>query len=414
MSFKIKVISIVLLFLVNIVTLQAQLINSVNADSIALGKLKNMPDIEIGKGISFMPKDSLYKLNLRFRMQNLAAMLSNTEGELYNEFKVKRLRLRMEGFAFSPKLNYVIQLGFSGDDNEGLPGVANLVRDAIIYYIPDRQWSFGFGQSKILANRARINSSSALQFADRSIVNSIFNLDRDFGFYGSYNSKIAGSFDAVLKASITSGEGRNFRSSPNLGFAYTGRIELFPLGRFKKLGDIIEGDFEREEDPKLMLAAAYSFNHKAVRDRGQRGALLQNGETRDIRSLFLDLVFKYNGFAFYTDYMKRMVDDPLVFVSEEAFFDQYIYAGEGVNLQTSYIFKSNWEIALRYSKIAPVETVRNINGYHNESQYTIGITKYLISHALKIQLDHSLDQKESLDGVTKYGWMSRFQIELGI
>jgi len=385
-----------------------------NEDSIALVKLRNMPDIEVGKGVSFMPKDSLFRLNLRFRMQNTAAVMKDENDLLSSELKVKRLRLRFEGFAFSPKLNYVIQLGFSGYDNEGLSGTANLVRDAVIYYVPDNRWSFGFGQAKIPANRARVNSSSALQFADRSITNSTFNLDRDFGFFGTFNTQLFRSFDAVIKTSITSGEGRNYKSSPNLGFAYTGRLELFPLGRFKKLGDIIEGDYEREESPKLMLAAAYSMNHKAIRESGQRGTLLQMDQTRDIQSLFFDLVFKYNGFAFYTDYMKRMVKDPVVIEDLPFLLDQYIYAGQGYNLQGSYIFRNNWEIALRYSAIIPLETIRNLNGFNNESQYTIGITKYLISHALKIQLDHSLDQKERIDGNILYGWMTRFQIELGI
>jgi len=408
-----KVLLIFIFFTVYSPILKAQrLLN--NEDSIALVKLRNMPDIEVGKGVSFMPKDSLFRLNLRFRMQNTAAVMKDENDLLSSELKVKRLRLRFEGFAFSPKLNYVIQLGFSGYDNEGLSGTANLVRDAVIYYVPDNRWSFGFGQAKIPANRARVNSSSALQFADRSITNSTFNLDRDFGFFGTFNTQLFRSFDAVIKTSITSGEGRNYKSSPNLGFAYTGRLELFPLGRFKKLGDIIEGDYEREESPKLMLAAAYSMNHKAIRESGQRGTLLQMDQTRDIQSLFFDLVFKYNGFAFYTDYMKRMVKDPVVIEDLPFLLDQYIYAGQGYNLQGSYIFRNNWEIALRYSAIIPLETIRNLNGFNNESQYTIGITKYLISHALKIQLDHSLDQKERIDGNILYGWMTRFQIELGI
>lgn len=408
-----KILSIFILLAISLPDLKAQQPMS-SEDSIALVKLRNMPDIEVGKGVSFMPKDSLFRLNMRFRMQNTASVMKDEDGQFFNEFSVKRLRLRFEGFAFSPKLNYVIQLGFSGYDNEGLSGTANLVRDAVIYYVPDNRWSFGFGQAKIPANRARVNSSSALQFADRSITNSTFNLDRDFGFFGTYNTHLFSSFDAVIKTSITSGEGRNFKSSPNLGFAYTGRLELFPLGRFKKLGDIIEGDYEREESPRLMLAAAYSMNHKAIRDRGQRGTLLQNGLTRDIQSLFFDLVFKYNGFAFYTDYMKRMVKEPVVFEDVPFFFNQYIYVGQGLNLQSSYIFRNNWEIAVRWSFTEPTEMIKSMNGFNRETQYTIGLTKYLIGHALKVQLDHSLDQKETSEGSFQYGWMTRFQVELGI
>lgn len=107
----------------------------------------------------------------------------------------------------------------------------NIVRDAIVYYFPSEVWNIGFGQTKIKANRSRINSSSALQFVDRSVVNSHFNLDRDFGFFGEYNPLRGDGFNLAAKASVTLGEGRNWGISSNGGFAYTGRVELYPLGR---------------------------------------------------------------------------------------------------------------------------------------------------------------------------------------
>ncbi len=383
-------------------------------DSIAVERLRNFPNIEVGKGVSFMPLDSLYKLNLRFRMQNKASFRFSDESEVSSELMVRRLRLRFEGFVYSPKLAYVIQLGFSGADNSGLSGVGNMIRDAIIYYMPTDRWSFGFGQTKIPGNRARLNSSSALQFVDRSITNSTFNLDRDFGLFATYNNRMAGTFEYVAKAAVTSGEGRNFQLSPNAGLAYTTRLELFPLGRFKSLGDVFEGDFEREESPKLMLAAAYSTNRQAIREAGQRGSLLQNNETRDINSLFIDFIFKYGGFAFYTDYMMRMVDDPLLFSDHEIFTDQYIFAGQGINLQSSFILKSNWEFATRYSQVRADKKVENVVDYKHEEQYTAGITKYVIGHSLKFQFDVSRHVRQLVTGSDKSFWMTRFQVELGI
>lgn len=414
MKITTKIHLVFIICVVSLFQVQAQQFLS-REDSLALVRARDFPNIDVGKGISFMPTDSLYRLNLRFRMQNLAAFQLDENNELTSELRVKRLRLRFEGFAFSPKLSYVIQLGFSGNDNDGLPGVANMISDAIIYYIADSRFNVGFGQAKLPGNRARVNSSSALQFADRSITNAVFNLDRDFGFFGTYNKNIFKSFDIVVKTAITSGEGRNFRMSPNSGLAYTGRMEFFPLGRFKKLGDVIEGDFEREPTPKFMIATAYSYNDQSVRERGQRGMVLQNNESRDIRSFFMDFIFKYNGFAFYIDYMNRTVDDPVVFYkSEQMFADQYIYAGQGMNVQTSYIFPSNWEIACRWSFIQPVDEIKILNGYNKETQYTIGVTKYLIGHSVKIQLDQSMDHRLLPDNSAKLGWMTRFQIELGI
>ena len=49
---------------------------------------------------------------------------------------MKRLRLRFDGYIFSPKLLYSIQLGFTPYDSKDLPnGNVNIVRDAMVYYM---------------------------------------------------------------------------------------------------------------------------------------------------------------------------------------------------------------------------------------------------------------------------------------
>lgn len=251
----------------------------ISADSLEdehelLERVRNMPNLEVGKGITFRPKSNWFSLTMRFRMQNMVGLSFDKDFTLTKtDAQVKRLRLRFDGYIYSPKLVYSVQLGFTSYDTEPLPnGNMNIVRDAIVYYVPSPKWNIGFGQTKIKANRARINSSSALQFVDRSIVNSEFNLDRDFGFFGEYNMRGGEGFNLSAKGSVTLGEGRNWGSSSNGGLAYTGRLELYPLGRFKSKGDVMEGDFEGEEQVKILVAGAYSYNHKASRLKGQRGA----------------------------------------------------------------------------------------------------------------------------------------------
>lgn len=376
-----------------------------------LEKLRNMPNIEVGKGITFQPKNKQYKMTMRFRMQNLLAMDFDDNFSLQEtQARVKRLRLRFDGYIFSPKLLYSIQLGFTPYDSKVLPnGNQNIVRDAMIYYMPNANWNIGFGQTKIKANRARVNSSSALQFVDRSIVNSEFNLDRDFGLFGEFYKPLIGDFNMAAKASITLGEGRNWSSSKQSGFAYTGRLELYPFGRFKSLGEVAEGDFERESNVKVMLAGAYSYNDKATRLQGQNGAIMPNGETRDLHAYFVDFILKYQGFAFYTDFMGRSTSQPLF--NNEA--SPCIYKGNGVNVQTSYLFPSNWEIALRNSTLLPAKEVQPIIGYKKHNQTTLAVTKYLIGHSLKIQADASYNTKQA--SVEPYNrWQLRFQVELGL
>ena len=105
-------------------------------------------------------------------------------------------------------------------------------------------------------------------------------------FFGEYHKPVIGDFHLSAKGSVTLGEGRNWATSENSGLAYTGRIELFPLGRFKSYGEIIEGDFEREQTVKMLLAGTYSYNHRALRVQGQNGARMPEGMKRSLSSYF--------------------------------------------------------------------------------------------------------------------------------
>ena len=136
---------------------------------------------------------------------------------------------------------------------------------------------------------------------------------------------------------------------------------------------------------------------------------MPNGETRNLHAYFVDFILKYQGFAFYTDFMGRSTSQPLF--NNEA--SPCIYKGNGVNVQTSYLFPSNWEIALRNSTLLPAKEVQPIVGYKNYNQTTLAVTKYLIGHSLKIQADASYNTKQA--SVEPYNrWQLRFQVELGL
>ena len=381
-------------------------------------RLLNLPNIEVGKGVTFRPKNNSYEMTLRFRMQNMVGLSFNRHmGLTSTDAQVKRLRLRFDGYIFSPKIVYSIQLGFSSYDTEMIPnGNMNLIRDAIVYYVPSPKWNIGFGQTKIKANRARVNSSSALQFVDRSIVNSEFGGDRDFGFFAEYNYGDFDSFALATKASVTLGEGRNFNTSDVDGFAYTGRLELYPFGRFHGNGELLEGDVYGEKSVKMMLAGAYTFNHNAKRVQGMKGSLLENG-TKNLGSYYVDFILKYRGFAFVADYMGRHTPQPVTDAPADgpAQSEAFIYTGSGLNIQTSYLFNQKWEIALRNSTMFPSAQARPLVGYKTWNQSTIGVTRYLIGHSLKFQVDLSYNYRSEVTLAPDYDrWMVRFQVELGL
>ena len=372
-------------------------------------QVRNMPFVEVGKGVSFTPKNKLFKMTIRFRMQNQLAMDFDDDFSLEEtQAQVKRLRLRLDGFLYSPKLLYCIQLGFTPYDTKVLPnGNNNFIRDAVVCYRPSDAWNIAFGQTTVKSSRENIKSSSAMQFSNASIVNSEFNPDRDFGFFGEYYKRLFGNFNVTANAAVTLGEGRNWVASKSKGFAYTGRVELFPLGRFKASGEVIEGDFLREQSVKLMLAGAFSYNDRTTRVHGQCGSQLPDGVMASMKQYYLDFVLKYRGFAFCADFMGRICDKPLYSG------DLFTYAGKGVNAQTSYIFRKNWEVALRNSTLLPDAKVRPMVGYTGFNQTTFAVTKYLIGHSLKVQADASYNHRtEALNAYNR--WQLRFVLEAGL
>lgn len=375
-------------------------------------KLSALPYYSYGKGLGITSPDSIFKLNIRFRMQNRFTYLNNDDEDNGYEAMIRRLRLRFDGYVGDPSIIYVIQLSFSPNDVGAIEDGDNLniIRDAIVFYRPDEHWNIGFGQTKLPGNRQRINSSGALQLTDRSINNSRFNIDRDFGLQVYYLNELEHKFSYNIKTAISTGEGRNWTKEPDTGLAFTGRLELFPFGAFKSNGTLFEGDLKREKTPKLMLSGVYHYNDDARRTRGTIGDDLF--EKRDIQSLFLDAIVKYNGWAFQTAYMNRTTDNAITINPDDASESRYVFAGSGFDTQLSYLFKSNYELVGRFSYQEPHKDIEMLTPQTN--QYSLGITKYIWEHALKLQAEITNSELNYFDSSKANDWYLRFQVEIGI
>lgn len=345
-----------------------------------------------GRGVGLVTNDSSFSLNFQFRMQNRATYNTISEDDFSAgtyEFRVRRLRMKFTGFAVDPRLTYYIQLSFArgdmdwrGPDESTVNVSPNVVRDAVIYYQLTPKVRLGFGQTKLPGNRQRVISSGDQQFTERSIVNASFNIDRDFGFFGQY---IGGYYN--LKGAVTSGEGRNATVSLG-GLAFTGRVELLPFGPFTNNGDDFEGDLEREKTPKMVLSGTYHYNDRAERQLGQTGNDIY--EFRSLVSMEADMLWKYNGWAWYTEYMNRSTSDPITVNANDMTLTRVVSAGQGFLTQLSYLFKNNFEFAGRYAQVRPNEALYTSVLYpsihvNQTQQYELGVTKYIRGHRVKIQ-----------------------------
>jgi len=370
-----------------------------------------MPYFTYGKGLGFTAPDSLFKLNIRFRMQNRLAITNLAFfDKAAIDARIRRLRLRLDGFVYTPKLTYVIQLGFSRADMNDGSGTTdpNIIRDAMIVYKFNHKFSIGFGQTKLPGNRQFVISSGDQQFVDRSITNAIFNIDRDFGIQFSFNNNIH-DFNYNLKGAVTTGEGPNALAS-GTGLAYTGRVEFLPLGVFTDGGDYFESDLAREPKPKISVGFTVTDDINAIRSGGESGPYLF--DNRDILSTMIDLLYKHNGWAFSSEFLRRNTDDPIT-QNEEGDI-RFVYKGHGENYQLSHLWKKNYELAVRYSHVTPNTDIQTL--VPDQKEYTIGASKYIKGHRLKLQTDASYLKSSWLQNTRSDtdSWQWRFQIELGI
>lgn len=388
-------------------------------------------DAPFGKGLyNVMAADSSWSMKFGLRFQSLyvgESILNDTLGITDNSsaFLIRRARLKFDGFAFSPKVKYKIELGLSNRDlgkaNTRNNWAPNMILDAVIKWNFYENFELWGGQTKLPGNRERVVSSANMQFVDRSMLNSMFNIDRDMGVQLRHSIKLGSNFYIKEAFAVSQGEGRNVVQDNLGGFQYTGRVEFLPLGKFQSKGDYVMGAIKREDKVKLAIGATYDFNHNAVKTRSNLGDYMTythldtntNVETSgyfqsNIKTLFIDMMMKYKGISFMAEYAKRDADNiiPEVIIGNDTLVSQNIVgAGTGLNLCLGYMFNNNWEVSGRYTSTTPAAIV----GGSMKQQYTLGISKYIVGHALKVQGDVSyLDVEGTADKTLMY----RLQFDL--
>ena len=368
---------------------------------------QEISDTKFGKGlINFTAKDSSFSVKFAPRIQFRSYTSWDYDGENFEgpeqAFLIRRARLKFDGWALTPKLKYKIELGLSNNDiggaNQFTGNSPRYILDAVLKWNFYENFELWAGQTKLPGNVERVISSGNLQFIDRSILNSRFNIDRDIGLQLHHKINIGDNMVLKEKFALSQGEGRNITVGNIGGLQYTGRIELLPFGEFEKKGDYSQSDLEREETPKLMLGAVYDFNDNAVKTRSNQGSfmILEDGtfyET-DISTIFFDAVFKYQGLSVMAEYANREAADPLAIRTGETNLPDFIVAeGNAFNIQGGYLFKNNYEIAARYSS----NDFNEITNLLDREEYTLGGSKYIVGHKLKVQADITYSRQDNIN-----------------
>jgi phosphate-selective porin OprO/OprP len=352
---------------------------------------------KFGKGLfNLVGQDSTWTMKVGLRAQLLGSSSWEENNGNETSFLTRRARLKFDGYAYSPKLKYKVELGLSNRDLSGASqytsNAPRYILDAVLQWNFYQNFELWFGQTKLPGNRERVISSGNLQQVDRSLLNSRFTIDRDFGFQLRHHFNLTETFIVKEIFSLAQGEGRNITTGNLGGHQYTGRIELLPFGNFASKGDYKGSDLKREKKPKLAIGLSYDYNNNAVKTRSNQGSYMTIDGADDayfetnINTVFLDAMFKYNGVSLMAEYSDRTASDAFAKNSDGSLTGDEVQVGKGLNLQMGYLFNNDIELSGRYTHI---ELDNNITGKNPESQYTLGLSKYIVGHKLKVQTDIS-------------------------
>jgi hypothetical protein len=280
-----------------------------------------------------------------------------------SSFNLRTARLYFMGHLFNPDLKYYVQLAGESNENAQAPGAVSML-DAFVMssHIP---WlNVQLGQYKVYFNRSQVNSTAAMQFANRALAMDAFTASglnrRDIGitimndeevypvnyYFGVFNGEgpLVNRFAQFSSEEATVGcpggqtggnpfpspagcpansrnLNANLRTSINQ-LMYTARLQWNILGR----SGYGEGDIAYSEAPQMVVGGGYAYNPglNTSTDNGFVGidlanlnlrrslALLGNGRILgqgvvDFSTWTLDYAFKYRGFSLQAEYWFRNV-----------------------------------------------------------------------------------------------------------
>ncbi len=332
----------------------------------------------IGEGLTVIAPKRRASLTVRARVQLRATGRAGGEPEGGVGFMVRRARLLLRGFLLSARWEYYIQLGFSNLDME--PDLRIPLRDAYVTWLGLRDLNVRFGQMKVPFNRQRVISSGAMSFADRTLVVSELNLDRDVGIQLMSTDFLGLNRRLSYSVGLFSGEGRN-RITIAPGLLWVGRVQVAPFGG--AFADYDEVAHQHETSPKLAIGLAGAYNQNSRRELSTFGNSFSTERTGYTHGA-IDVIFRYAGLTLMSEALLRRANDAwLAPEGAPAFFTR---SGWGYFFQSGYLFPKGIEIVGRYGDLYPLAGGSAVDSIREMGP---GISYYFTRHDLKIQADYA-------------------------
>jgi hypothetical protein len=342
-----------------------------------------------GKGVTVATADGKYSLTVRSRFQlreSVYAAAPDDDGARDLTFltSVYTTRVWFTGNVLDEHTKYTLQLALAPRDFKD--GAISPVYDAYIDRDKNPNLSFRMGQMFVPFDRLRTIREFSLQMPDRPRAIAEFSLDRDIGVY-AYSDHLGGEDSPFgYKVGVFGGSGTNQVDPHPPGGLVVARAELRPFGGFD---DDSEGDLDRRDEMKLALGVGAAYNYATTRARSTTSTVYVGG-TANYAHLAADLVYKFHGFAFETEFINRMADADVIRGEDEDGNPtvEYTRSGWGFVAQPSFMLSDKVEVEARYGRIAAnpgtdQSLIDDVEAHANE--VGAGTSVYLNGHRFKIQ-----------------------------
>ncbi len=202
-----------------------------------------------GRGIVFRSPDSLFEASLGFNLQVRFSDFdfdpASTSADA-DEFRVRRFKLFLSGFAFDPRLTWRFQAAFE------TTAANRLLDDAWLNWKFSDAVSLQGGQYKTPFSRDELYNDGVIQFPERALATDTFKPSRDVGVM------LAGGFwknHLAYQAGVFGGDGQNSLRATE---------HVMPMLRlvWNAFGDMGPGeaDLQNHQDAALSLGAAGFHN----------------------------------------------------------------------------------------------------------------------------------------------------------
>ncbi|MDA1313409.1 MAG: porin [Acidobacteria bacterium] len=314
-------------------------------------------------------------------------------GEGERDFRFQRARFKVEGHAFTPWIDYKFEHDL----------VNNQILDARMTIGKWESLQFQFGQWKVDYSRERIDSSGKQQFADRSIVNRAFTLDRQKGatVLGRLMKGTVG--DSRYYVGVFAGNGRGFRTpagAEELDHSdgsplVTARYQWNFLGR--DVGHS-QSDLEYNDKP----AAALSFGTARNRSRYTRFSSSGGGQLDGfalgrpgqyaLRQFMEEATMKYRGLSLQHELHWKRVEDTAT-TKMTYMRGGYVQAGYFFHHVLPQIPKQ-LEVGTRYAMVDPNRT----RGNDLQKELAFVANWFFYGHGNKLTFDTSRFSLGQLEG----------------